>query len=60
VANIEEAVRELKSKGVTFEHYDMPGMRLEEDIHVSPGMKVAWFKDPDGNILNLISPAGGQ
>jgi len=60
VGNIEEAVKELKSKGVTFEHYDMPDMRLEGDIHVSPEVKVAWFKDPDGNILNLISAGGAQ
>ena len=32
----------------------MPGTTLEGDIHVGYGMKVAWFKDPDGNILNLI------
>ncbi|WPB73770.1 VOC family protein [Archangium violaceum] len=60
VGNIEEVVKELRSRGVTFEHYDMPGTRLEGDIHVSSGMKVAWFKDPDGNILNLISPEVGQ
>jgi catechol 2,3-dioxygenase-like lactoylglutathione lyase family enzyme len=47
-------VKALKDKGVTFEHYDMPGTTLEGDIHVGHGMKVAWFKDPDGNILNLI------
>ncbi|WP_027166000.1 VOC family protein [Mesorhizobium sp. WSM3224] len=46
-------VKSLKSKGVTFEHYEMPGLSLEDDIHVGDGMKVAWFKDPDGNILNL-------
>ena len=45
----------LKSKGVKFEHYNMPGLKLEGDIHVGEGMKVAWFKDPDGNILNLVS-----
>ena len=48
-------VKTLKSKGVKFEHYDMPGLKLEGDIHVGEGMKVAWFKDPDGNILNLVS-----
>ena len=47
-------VKALRSKGVTFEHYDMPGLTLEGDIHVGSGMKVAWFKDPDGNILNLV------
>jgi len=51
---IDRMVKELKSKGVVFEHYDMPGTKLEGDIHVGYGMKVAWFKDPDGNILNLI------
>ncbi|MER9877626.1 VOC family protein [Mesorhizobium sp. M0118] len=47
-------VEALKSKGVTFEHYDMPGLTLEGDVHVGQGMKVGWFKDPDGNILNLV------
>jgi catechol 2,3-dioxygenase-like lactoylglutathione lyase family enzyme len=51
---IDRIVKALKDKGVTFEHYDMPGTKLEGDIHVGYGMKVAWFKDPDGNILNLI------
>jgi len=52
---IEETVRALKAKGVTFEHYDMPGMKVEGDIHIGGDMKVAWFKDPDGNILNVVS-----
>jgi catechol 2,3-dioxygenase-like lactoylglutathione lyase family enzyme len=47
--------RSLKAKGVSFEHYDMPGMRREGDVHVAGDMKVAWFKDPDGNILNITS-----
>ncbi|MBZ9850193.1 VOC family protein [Mesorhizobium sp. CA14] len=51
---IEPIVKSLRSKGVSFEHYDMPGLSLEGDIHVGSGMKVAWFKDPDGNILNLV------
>ncbi|TGQ56836.1 VOC family protein [Mesorhizobium sp. M1C.F.Ca.ET.193.01.1.1] len=51
---IEPIVKSLRSKGVTFEHYNMPGLALEGDIHVGSGVKVAWFKDPDGNILNLV------
>ena len=54
VDDIQQEVRGLKDKGIAFEHYDMPGTTLEGDIHVGYGMKVAWFKDPDGNILNLI------
>ena len=53
--DIEGVVQELKAKGVTFEHYDMPDMTREGDIHVAGNMKVAWFKDPDGNILNIIN-----
>ena len=48
-------VRTLKAKGVVFEHYDLPGMKLDGDVHIGGEMKVAWFKDPDGNILNLVS-----
>jgi catechol 2,3-dioxygenase-like lactoylglutathione lyase family enzyme len=55
VDDVEGTVRELKSKGVKFEHYDMPGMTLKGDIHVAGDMKVAWFKDPDGNILNVVN-----
>lgn len=52
---IEAIVDALKSKGVVFEHYDMPGLTLKGDVHVGGDMKVAWFKDPDGNILSVIS-----
>lgn len=54
-ADVENVVQALKSKGVTFEHYDMPGMTREGDVHVGGEMKVAWFKDPDGNLLNIAS-----
>jgi catechol 2,3-dioxygenase-like lactoylglutathione lyase family enzyme len=53
--NIEEVAQQLKAKGIRFEHYDMPGVTREGDIHVAGDMKVAWFKDPDGNILNITS-----
>jgi catechol 2,3-dioxygenase-like lactoylglutathione lyase family enzyme len=53
--DIEKVVQHLKSKGVRFEHYDMPGMTLKGDVHVADGMKAAWFKDPDGNIHALVS-----
>jgi len=53
--DVEGVVRALKAKGVSFEHYDMPGAKLEGDVHVFGDMKVVWFKDPDGSILNLIN-----
>ena len=47
-------VHDLKGKGVTFEHYDdLPDTTLEGDVHVMGDFKAVWFKDPDGNILNL-------
>jgi catechol 2,3-dioxygenase-like lactoylglutathione lyase family enzyme len=53
-ADIGRLVAALQAKGVRFEHYDMPGTKREGDLHLADGMKMAWFKDPDGNILHLI------
>jgi catechol 2,3-dioxygenase-like lactoylglutathione lyase family enzyme len=55
-AEVDELVRTLKSRGVTFEHYDLPKMTRQGDIHVAGSMKAAWFKDPDGNIFSLVTP----
>jgi catechol 2,3-dioxygenase-like lactoylglutathione lyase family enzyme len=55
VDDVEDVVRTLRSKGVKFEHYDLPDTRREGDVHVSGDLKVAWFKDPDGNILSVVS-----
>ena len=52
---IDSVVRALRDKGVAFEHYEMPGMTLDDDIHAAGDMRVAWFKDPDGNILCLAN-----
>ena len=55
VDDVESEVNALKAKGVKFEHYDMPGLKRQGDVHIGEDMKVAWFKDPDGNILNIVS-----
>jgi predicted enzyme related to lactoylglutathione lyase len=52
VADVEREVAELKEKGVTFEHYDMPGMK--GDFATGGGAKTAWFKDTEGNILAIV------
>jgi len=57
VDDIDAEVADLKGKGVAFEHYDMEGLDLKGDVHVGEGMKIAWFKDPDGNILNIVGAA---
>jgi catechol 2,3-dioxygenase-like lactoylglutathione lyase family enzyme len=55
VDDVEEIVRTLKAKGVTFEHYDLPQTKREGDVHVAGDHKIAWFKDPDGNILSVMN-----
>jgi len=54
---LDRTVEELKTKGVKFEHYDLPNTTLKGDIHESGDTRVAWFKDPDGNILALTQDA---
>jgi len=54
VDDIDKEVGELKDKGIFFEHYDLEGLTPRGDIYEGEGMKTAWFKDPDGNILSLI------
>ena len=55
--DFDSIVEALRTKGVTFERYDdLPDTTREGDVHVSEdGFKAVWFKDPDGNILNLVN-----
>jgi catechol 2,3-dioxygenase-like lactoylglutathione lyase family enzyme len=53
VDDVERVVDELTSKGVTFEQYDEPFKTDEKGIASVDGDRIAWFKDPDGNILAL-------
>jgi catechol 2,3-dioxygenase-like lactoylglutathione lyase family enzyme len=55
VADIQESVAMLKERGITFERY--PWMKQNESgIWTAPGgVCVAWFKDPDGNVLSMSS-----
>ena len=54
--DLSKIVEDLKAKGVSFEHYsDLPGVTMDGDIHIMGEIKAAWFKDPDGNILNLVN-----
>jgi len=56
VDDVDEEVRNLKTKGVTFERYDLPGVEWDGDVASMQGMgKAAWFKDSEDNILCLDS-----
>jgi catechol 2,3-dioxygenase-like lactoylglutathione lyase family enzyme len=53
--DVKAVAADLKAKGIAFERYDMPGLTLDGDVYTGYGRQVAWFKDPDGNILNIVS-----
>jgi len=53
--DVEGAVQALKAKGVAFEHYDLPNTTRKGDVHLQGKVKVAWFKDPDGNIHSIVN-----
>jgi catechol 2,3-dioxygenase-like lactoylglutathione lyase family enzyme len=55
VDDVEGTIKDLKDKGIAFEHYDFPGMTRKGDVHIAGKSKAAWFKDPDGNILAVVS-----
>jgi len=55
VDDVEGTVKDLKAKGIAFEHYDFPGMTRKGDIHIAGKSKAAWFKDPEGNTLAVVS-----
>lgn len=55
VPDVEKAVAELKGRGVTFESYNLPNFKTDDDnIFRGGGPLIAWFKDPAGNILSVL------
>jgi catechol 2,3-dioxygenase-like lactoylglutathione lyase family enzyme len=55
VKNVEEAVDQLSKRGVRFEIYDEPNLKTDKKgILHGGGPKIAWFKDPAGNILSVL------
>jgi predicted enzyme related to lactoylglutathione lyase len=59
VTNIDDAVAQLESQGVVFEHYegipqDDKGILRGKQHQMGPD--IAWFKDPAGNILSVLEP----
>src|SRR5262245_47031849 len=54
VDDVDGTVKHLKAKGIAFERYDnLPHMTHQGDVHVAGNLRVAWFKDPSGNILSI-------
>jgi predicted enzyme related to lactoylglutathione lyase len=51
VADVEAEVADLKSRGVKFEVYDLPGAPMKNNIATAGDVKIAWFTDTEGNIM---------
>lgn len=51
VDDLDAAMEELRGRGVTFEDYDLPGLKTEGGVAQLGDARGAWFRDPDGNIL---------
>jgi catechol 2,3-dioxygenase-like lactoylglutathione lyase family enzyme len=51
VDDLEAEVRDLEGRGVTFEDYDLPGLKTVDHVATMEGEKAAWLVDPDGNVL---------
>jgi catechol 2,3-dioxygenase-like lactoylglutathione lyase family enzyme len=56
VEDAEATVRAMQAEGVTFEEYDLPGLKTVGGVAEVAGSKGGWFKDPDGNILAVFEP----
>jgi catechol 2,3-dioxygenase-like lactoylglutathione lyase family enzyme len=55
VGNVEEAVGALTERGVRFEIYHRADLVTDErGILRGPGPRIAWFKDPAGNVLSVL------
>ncbi len=53
--DIEAIVADLRGRGVAFEQYPQMEGEFADGVHKAGNFRMAWFKDPDGNILHLNS-----
>lgn len=61
VDHVELMVAALRANGVVFEEYEPPpGANVADGIMDFGGVKAAWFKDSEGNLLSIVEFAGGS
>jgi len=58
VSDLQAEMKDLRNRGVTFEEYDLPGLKTIDGVAEIGGFKGAWFKDSEGNILAISEGAG--
>ncbi|WP_418955403.1 VOC family protein [Streptomyces tritici] len=59
VSDLDAEMKDLRSKGVEFEDYDLPGLKTVDGVVETEAMRGAWFKDSEGNILCLMEDRSG-
>ncbi len=52
--DLEREMRDMRKRGVKFEDYDLPGLKTVNGVASMDGLRGAWFKDFDGNILAIV------
>ncbi|MEU6141325.1 VOC family protein [Streptomyces sp. NPDC047081] len=57
VTDLNTEMTDLRGRGVTFEDYDQPGLKTVNGVAEDDGMRAAWFKDSEGNILCVTQQA---
>ncbi|MFJ7244772.1 VOC family protein [Kitasatospora sp. NPDC098652] len=58
VADLDGEMTALREHGITFEEYDFPGLKTVNGVAEGDGMRAAWFKDSEGNILCVSQRVG--
>jgi catechol 2,3-dioxygenase-like lactoylglutathione lyase family enzyme len=59
VDDLEQTMEDLASRGVSFEHYDQPGLQTDDrGVFEAGHLRAAWVKDPDGNTLAITELVG--
>jgi catechol 2,3-dioxygenase-like lactoylglutathione lyase family enzyme len=53
VTGIEQVMADMRERGVAFEEYDLPDFKTEDGLFSQGHYKAAWFKDADGNIIEI-------
>ncbi|WP_030688962.1 VOC family protein [Streptomyces globisporus] len=58
VDDLDTEMSTLRSKGVTFEDYDLPDIKTVDGVVESDTLRAAWFKDSEGNVLCVMEEKG--
>lgn len=60
VTDIEARVQTLRERGVAFEEYDLPELHMKDGIATVRSTRMAWFRDPDLNLLSITQEMGSD